>query len=94
MVIRVVRFGAPRHESEGPRIGTVCRLRCGVPKSKFAAGNWYDVWFPNPAPRVKTSKFGHPATTPAQWSAFIRNDRFDGLLESRQEAVHNAFCRP
>ena len=47
----------------------------GVPKSKFASQDWYDVWFPNLAPGIETLKFGQRAKTPAQWSAFIRKYR-------------------
>jgi uncharacterized protein YeaO (DUF488 family) len=75
MVIRVVRLGSARVDGEGPRIGTVRRPPRGVPKSEFAAQNWYDVWFPNLAPSVETMKLGQAATTPTQWAAFIRRYR-------------------
>jgi uncharacterized protein YeaO (DUF488 family) len=75
MVIRVVRLGSTRTESEGTRIGTVRRPPRGVPKSEFASQNWYDVWFPNLAPSVETMKRGQAATTPAQWAAFMRTYR-------------------
>jgi uncharacterized protein YeaO (DUF488 family) len=75
MVIRVVRLGSARVDGEGPRIGTVRRPPRGVPKSEFAAQDWYDVWFPNLAPSVETMKLGQAATTPAQWAAFIRRYR-------------------
>jgi uncharacterized protein YeaO (DUF488 family) len=77
MVIRVVRLGSARTEGEGPRLGTVRRPPRGVPKSAFAAQNWYDVWFPNLAPSVETMKLGQAATTPAQWAAFMRRYRAD-----------------
>lgn len=75
MVIRVVRLGTPRVEGEGLRIGTVRRPPRGVPKSEFTAQNWYDVWLPVLAPSVETLKLGRDATTPAEWSAFIRRYR-------------------
>jgi uncharacterized protein YeaO (DUF488 family) len=75
MVIRVVRLGTPRSRDEGPRIGTVRRPPRGVPKTAFAAQNWYDVWFPNLAPSVETMKLAQAAETPAQWQAFIRKYR-------------------
>lgn len=75
MVLRVVRLGSPRAEGEGLRIGTVRRPPRGVPKTEFASQNWYDVWFPNLAPRVETMKLGQQATTPAQWAAFVRKYR-------------------
>ena len=43
-----------------------------MPKSEFASGNWYDVWYPNLAPSAETMKLGQEAQTPAQWAAFIR----------------------
>ena len=72
MVIRVVRLGSERAADEGTRIGTVRRPPRGVPKSEFAAQNWYDVWFPNLAPSVETMKLGQEAASSAQWSAFAR----------------------
>ena len=75
MVIRVVRLGSKRMEGEGTRIGTVRRPPRGVPKSDFASGNWYDVWYPNLAPSVETMKLGQEARTPAQWLGFTRKYR-------------------
>jgi len=75
MTIRVVRLGTPRAPDEGLRIGTVRRPPRGVPKSEFAAQDWYDVWFPTLAPSVETMKLGQAATTPAQWAAFARKYR-------------------
>jgi len=73
--VRVVRLGSPRAPGEGTRIGTVRRPPRGVPKSQFAAQDWYDVWFPNLAPSIATMKLGLAATTPAQWAAFARKYR-------------------
>jgi uncharacterized protein YeaO (DUF488 family) len=75
MVIRVVRLGSERAAGEGTRIGTVRRPPRGVPKTQFASGNWYDVWYPNLAPSVETMKLGQAASTPAQWTAFTRKYR-------------------
>ncbi len=72
MSVRVLRLGTPRLRGEGPRIGTVRRPPRGVPKTQFAAQNWYDVWFPNLAPSLETMKLGQAAASPAQWSAFAR----------------------
>lgn len=72
MVLRVVRLGSPRVEGEGLRIGTVRRPPRGVPKSAYAAQDWYDVWFPNLAPSAETVKLAQAAKTPAQWEAFKR----------------------
>ena len=70
MTLRIVRLGSPRHEDEGTRIGTVRRPPRGIPKDRFASGNWYDVWFPVLAPSVETMKLGQAAATAAQWAAF------------------------
>lgn len=75
MVIRVVRLGSDRAAGEGTRIGTVRRPPRGVPKTQFASGNWYDVWYPNLAPSVETMKLGQEAQTPAQWLGFTRKYR-------------------
>lgn len=75
MAVRVVRLGSPRHLEEGVRIGAVRRPPRGVPKSEFASGNWYDVWFPVLAPSIETVKLGQAAATPAQWAAFVRKYR-------------------
>jgi uncharacterized protein YeaO (DUF488 family) len=72
MAIRIVRLGTPRAKDEGLRIGTVRRPPRGVPKSKFASQNWYDVWFPNLAPSLPTMKLGLSAETPAQWNRFVK----------------------
>lgn len=75
MVVRIVRLGSARGEGEGTRIGTVRRPPRGVPKTEFATGNWYDVWYPNLAPSVETMKLGQDAATPAQWAAFVKKYR-------------------
>ena len=75
MAARVVRLGSPRTPDEGLRIGTVRRPPRGVPKSAFAAQNWYDVWFPNLAPSVATMHLGQRASTPAEWRAFVKKYR-------------------
>ena len=72
MGVRVVRLGSPRVTGEGLRVGTVRRPPRGVPKTQFAKQNWYDVWFPNLAPSVETMKLGLGATSPAQWSVFMK----------------------
>ena len=70
MAIRVVRLGTDRAPDEGLRIGTVRRPPRGVRKERFAADNWYDVWFPTLSPSAETVKVAQAATTPAQWEAF------------------------
>lgn len=70
MPIHVIQLGSARLPNEGTRIGTVRRPPRGVPKSEFASGNWYDVWYPNLAPSVDTMKLGQAVETEAQWQAF------------------------
>jgi uncharacterized protein YeaO (DUF488 family) len=74
-------------KGEGTRIGTVRRPPRGVPKSRFASGNWYDVWFPNLAPSVETMKLGLRATTPAQWAAFVRKYRSEMAKPDNSRAI-------
>ncbi|MFL5263831.1 MAG: DUF488 domain-containing protein [Anaeromyxobacteraceae bacterium] len=75
MAIRIVRLGRPRSANEGLRIGTVRRPPRGVPATRFAADDWYDVWFPNLAPTVATMKLARAATTPRAWAAFAKRFR-------------------
>lgn len=72
MSIRIIRLGTPRAPDEGLRIGTVRRPPRGVPKSEFASGNWYDVWYPNLAPSADTMKLGQAAQTEVEWQAFVK----------------------
>ena len=75
MTISIVRLGTARGQDEGLRIGTVRRPPRGVPKTAFASGNWYDVWYPNLAPSAETMQLGQQAETPAQWQAFAKKFR-------------------
>jgi uncharacterized protein YeaO (DUF488 family) len=75
MAVRILRLGTPRSAGEGLRIGTVRRPPRGVPKTKFASGNWYDVWYPNLAPSEATVKFGQGAEAPAAWRVFAKRYR-------------------
>jgi uncharacterized protein YeaO (DUF488 family) len=75
MVIRIVRLGTPRSANEGLRIGTVRRPPRGVPKTEFASGNWYDVWYPNLAPSVETMKLGQSVESDKDWVAFSKKYR-------------------
>ena len=75
MTARIVRLGTPRAKDEGPRLGTVRRPPRGVPKSEYAAQNWYDVWFPNLAPSAALLKFGQRARSERDWAVFARKYR-------------------
>ena len=87
MGVRIVRLGTDRFPDEGLRIGTVRRPPRGVPKSEFAARNWYDVWFPNLAPSVETMKLGQQAGTPAQWAVFIKKYRKEMSMPDALHAI-------
>jgi uncharacterized protein YeaO (DUF488 family) len=75
MSIRVVRLGTERAKGEGLRIGTVRRPPRGVPKERFSAENWYDVWLPNLAPSAELVKEAQGAESPRAWEAFKRKYR-------------------
>lgn len=75
MAIRILRLGTPRSANEGLRIGTVRRPPRGVPKTEFASGNWYDVWYPNLAPSVETMKLGQSVESGKDWAVFSKKYR-------------------
>jgi uncharacterized protein YeaO (DUF488 family) len=75
MPVRVVRLGTRRHPREGLRIGTVRRPPRGVPKSKHASGDWYDVWLPNLAPSAATIKTYMAIGSDAAWRKLARTYR-------------------
>lgn len=86
MAIRIVRLGSPRAHGEGLRIGTVRRPPRGVPKTEFAAQDWYDVWYPNLAPSAATMKLGQAAASDKDWQAFARKYRAE---MAAAEAAHS-----
>src|SRR3970040_2766676 len=87
MAVRVVRLGSKRLKGEGLRIGTVRRPPRGVPKSKFASQNWYDVWFPNLAPSVPTMKMAQRAKSDKDWRAFKRKYRAEMAKPENSRAL-------
>jgi len=87
MAIRIVRLGTGRVPNEGLRIGTVRRPPRGVPKSEFASGNWYDVWFPNLAPAAETVKLGQASDSPRQWAVFSRRYRAEMAIPDNARAL-------
>ncbi len=70
MAIRIVRLGTPRQPGEGVRLGTVRRPPRGVPKSRYAADDWFDVWVPNVAPSPQLISWIRTHDTPAGWKRF------------------------
>lgn len=75
MAIRVVRLGTRRAPGEGLRLGTVRRPPRGVPKARFAADDWYDLWLPDLAPSEALVKQGLRAKSAADWKAFASRYR-------------------
>ena len=75
MALRIVRLGSPRVPGEGLRIGTVRRPPRGVPKSRHAKDDWYDVWLPALAPSAALVQKGRRATTDRDWATFARRYR-------------------
>lgn len=87
MSVRVVRLGTPRAANEGLRIGTVRRPPRGVPKERFAADHWYDVWLPLLAPSAELVKFGQAAETDAQWAQFQKKYRAEMAASEPAQAI-------
>ena len=75
MPVRIVRLGTARLEGEGLRIGTVRRPPRGVPRERFAADDWFDVWLPVVAPSQGLVNEARSGATDAQWKAFVRSYR-------------------
>lgn len=75
MAIRVVRLGSPRAANEGLRLGTVRRPPRGVPKARFAALDFYDVWLPNLSPSQALVTEAQHADDDRSWKAFERKFR-------------------
>ena len=71
MSITIVRLGSPRIAGEGLRIGTVRRPPRGVPKSRFAADDWFDVWLPNLAPSAALLDAARHSSDAAGWRRFV-----------------------
>lgn len=72
MTLRIVRLGSPRLAGEGTRIGAVRRVPRGVPKARYAADDWFDVWLPDLSPSPELLARGKAARTEAEWAAFAR----------------------
>jgi uncharacterized protein YeaO (DUF488 family) len=87
MAIRVVRLGSARAEGEGLRIGTVRRPPRGVPKTAFAAQNWYDVWYPNLAPGAELVKLAQETRTPAEWASFVKRYRAEMAVPANARTI-------
>jgi uncharacterized protein YeaO (DUF488 family) len=73
--ILVVRLGSARKPNEGVRIGTVRRPPRGVPKTQFAALDYYDVWLPNLAPSQELVTLAQRSRDERSWKVFERKFR-------------------
>jgi uncharacterized protein YeaO (DUF488 family) len=87
MSIRIVRLGSDRAPGEGLRIGTARRPPRGVAKSEYSSKNWYDVWFPNLAPRPETIKLAQKAGTEREWALFFRRYRAEMATPENSAAL-------
>lgn len=85
MTIRVVQLGSPRARGEGIRLGTVRRPPRGIPKARYAADDWYDVWLPNLSPSQELVSAGRASDSEKSWTAFVRG--FHAEMK-RPEASH------
>lgn len=72
MTLRIVRLGTRRLAHEGTRIGAVRRPPRGVKKERYAADDWYDVWYPDLAPSAGLVARALAARTDKEWNAFVR----------------------
>jgi len=72
MTLKILRLGSSRGPSEGVRIGTVRFPPRGVPKSRYAAENWFDVWYPDLAPSKDLMARAKAARSDKDWNIFVR----------------------
>jgi uncharacterized protein YeaO (DUF488 family) len=75
MAIRIVQLGSARARGEGLRVGTVRRPPRGVRATEYASQNWYDVWYPNLAPKPETVAAAQHAASERAWATFVRKYR-------------------
>lgn len=87
MAIRIVRLGTPRAAGEGLRIGTVRRPPRGVPKSEYAARDFYDVWLPDIAPSEALVKLALSADSEARWRVFTKRYRAELAKPEKQRLL-------
>ena len=88
MALRIVRLGRPRARDEGLRIGTVRRPPRGVPASRFASDDWYDVWYPDLSPSAELVKLGQDANTDRDWAARLPLLQSHRVNRPQDGAVH------
>ena len=89
--LKTFQIGAPAKRGEGLRIGTTRRPPRGVPRSRWQADGYFDVWFPVVAPTLALFRRFHgrdlsdPAALRAIFDAYERE-----LLKNTEarQAVH------
>jgi uncharacterized protein YeaO (DUF488 family) len=87
MSVRIVRLGSARQRGEGLRIGTVRHPPRGVPKSRHAAEDWYDVWLPELAPSAAAVKAALAASTEREWTSFVKRYRREMAAPERSRTL-------
>lgn len=87
MSLRVVQLGSARQPGEGLRVGTVRRPPRGVPKERFSADDWYDVWLPQLAPSAGLVKEARGASSAREWQAFARRYRAEMAVPDNQRLI-------
>ena len=87
MTIRIVRLGKPRIDGEGLRIGTVRRPPRGVPASRYASDDWYDVWYPELSPSPELVSFALSTRTDKEWAAFVKRFRKEMAAPAARHAL-------
>ena len=87
MTLRIVRLGDPRDPEEGTRIGTVRRPPRGVRKERYAADDWFDVWYPDLAPSAELMAQGKAAVTEAEWKCFVRGFKAEMSVPAASRAL-------
>jgi uncharacterized protein YeaO (DUF488 family) len=87
MTVRVVRLGSPRIPGEGLRLGTVRHPPRGVAKARYAAENWFDLWYPVLAPSAALLSRFKGTEGESAWRDFARAF----LMEMRQPAPRHTL---
>ena len=88
MSIRVVRLGSPRVPREGVRLGTVRRSPRGVPKTRYASLDYYDVWLPELSPSADIVSWAMADDwTDKRWKDFARRYRKEMAAPSARHLI-------
>lgn len=91
MSIRIVRLGTRKRRGEGIRFGTTRRPPRGVPKKRYAAGNWFDVWLPNLAPSAGLIRSSRGIEGRNRWRRFVARYRSE-MARPENSRLLDAFA--